>query len=229
MTDELTPTQALALWGLLARQGRAPEAEVKPKGDRDALVAGGYAEAHRPSKTLSLTDRGWNWADTHFDAPLAPAQRPLQDLLARLGAHLQARGETLAGFIGEAPPLPAPAAKATKTPKEKAEPKPKAPPKAKAPPKPKAPTATGLRGLIEDAYLRASGGARSEPVRLSKLRDELGDLDRKTVDAGLARILKAKKETASLSQISDNKAIDAAEREAAFSPAGDPFHLIRIK
>ena len=83
--------------------------------------------------------------------------------------------------------------------------------------------------MIEDAYLRASGGLRSEPVRLSKLRAELGDLDRHTVDAGLARIVKAKKDTASLSQISDNKAIDAAEREAAFSPAGDPFHLIRIR
>ena len=79
------------------------------------------------------------------------------------------------------------------------------------------------------ARVAVTGGARSEPVRLSKLRAELGDLDRKTVDAGLGRIVKARKETASLSQISDNKDIDPAEREAAFSPAGDPFHLIRIK
>lgn len=229
MTDELTPTQSLALWGLLARQGRAPEAEVKPKADRDALVAGGFAEADKPSKTVALTDRGWNWAGTHLDASLAPAQRPLQDLLARLGAHLQASGGTLAEFIGEAPPLPAPPVKATKPPRAKAAPKQKAPPKEKATPKPKAPTAPALRQMIEEAYLRGSGGVRSEPVRLSRLRAELGDLDRKTVDAGLARILKAKRETASLSQISDNKAIDPAEREAAFSPAGDPFHLIRIK
>ncbi len=217
MTDDLSPTQALALWGLLARQGRAPEADVKPKADRDALAAARYIEADKPSKTVALTDRGWNWAGTHFDATLPPAQRPLRDLLARLGAHLRASGETLAEFIGEAPPLPAPPVTATRA---KAEPKPKAAPKPKAP---------ELRGMIEDAYLRASGGARSEPVRLSKLRAELGDLDRKTVDAGLGRIVKARKETASLSQISDNKDIDPAEREAAFSPAGDPFHLIRIK
>ena len=216
MTDELSPTQALALWGLLARQGRAPAADVK-KADRDALLAGGYLEAEKSSKTVALTDRGWNWAGTHFDTALPPAQRVLQGLLLRLGAHLGASGETLASFIGEPPPPPAPT-----VPEKK-------PARAKAPPKPKAPTAPMLRQRIEEAYLRASGGTRSEPVRLSKLRAELGDLDRKTVDAGLARILKARKETASLSQISDNKAIDAAEREAAFSPAGDPFHLIRIK
>ncbi len=217
MTDELSPTQAQALWGLLARQGRAPASEVKSKVDRDALVTGGFVEADKATKTVALTDRGWNWAGTHFDAALPPAQRVLQDLLLRLGAHLRSRGETLATFIGEAPPLPAPPVKA------------KGSSRAKAPSKPKAPTAPVLRRRIEEAYLRASGGTRSEPVRLSKLRAELGDLDRKTVDAGLARILKARKETASLSQISDNKAIDAAEREAAFSPAGDPFHLIRIK
>ena len=212
MADELTPTQALALWGLLAKQGRAKATEVK-KSERDALMAGGYAEADKPAKAVTLTERGWHWAATHFDAPLPPAQRPLQDLLVRLGAHLVASDGTLADFIGEAPPLPAP---------EKA-------PKPKAPPKPRAPTAAKLRQMIEDAYLRASGGARSEPVRLSRLRAELGGLDRKTVDAGLARIAKAKREKASLSQISDNKAIDAAEREAAFSPAGEPFHLIRIQ
>lgn len=226
MTDDLSPTQALALWGLLARQGRAPEAEVKPKADRDALVAGGYAEPDKPSRTVALTDRGWNWASEHLEAPALQKEPILAFLLARLGAHLATSGTTLAEFIGEAPPLPAPVVKATKA---KAPPKPKAPSKEKPAPKAKAPTAPVLRQRIEDAYLRASGGARSEPVRLSRLRAELGDLDRKTVDAGLARILKARKETASLSQISDNKDIDPAEREAAYSPAGDPFHLIRIK
>ena len=235
MTDDLSPTRALAVWGLLARQGRAREGDVKPKADRDALVADGYVAADKRTKTVALTDRGWHWAGTHLDAVLPPAQRPLQDLLLRLGAHLAASGGTLAEFIGEAPPLPAPPveekrpAKAKAPPKPKAEPKPKAPSKEKAPPKPKPPTAPVLRRRIEDAYLLASGGARSEPVRLSKLRAALGDLDRKTVDAGLARILRAKTETASLSSIGDNKDIDPAEREAAYSPAGDPFHLIRIK
>ena len=180
------------------------------------------------ARTVSLTDRGWNWASEHLGSPSRDKQPVLTLVLARLGEHLARSGESLAGFIGEAPPLPEPAAK-PKTTRAKAPPKEKAPPKPKAPPRSKAPTAPVLRKMIEEAYLRASGGVRSEPVRLSKLRAELGDLDRKTVDAGLARILKAKKEAASLSQISDNKAIDAAERDAAFSPAGDSFHLIRIK
>ncbi len=237
MTDDLSPTQTLALWGLLARQGRAPEADVKPKADRDALVAGGYAEADKPSRTVALTDRGWNWAGTHLDAPLPPAQRPLLDLLARLGAHLQASGGTLAEFIGEAPPLPAPAAKAARAkaaPKEKAQPKPKAPPKekaapkVKAPPKPKTLSAAALRKRIEEAYLRITGGARAESVRLTRLRAELGDLDHAVVDTGLAAILK-KDKTARLGQIDDLKAIDSAEREAAYTPAGEPFHLLWIQ
>lgn len=228
MTDELSPTQALALWGLLARQGRIEEGKGKRKPDLDALIEGGFAEADGSSKTVSLTDRGWNWASEHLGAPSLDKQPVLTLFLGRLGEHLTKSGESLAGFIGEAPPLPEPAVK-PKTSRAKAPPKEKSPPKPKASPKPKAPTAAALRQRIEDAYLRLSGNARSEPVRLSKLRAELGDLDRKTVDAGLARILKAKKETASLSQISDNKAIDAAEREAAYSPADDPFHLIRIQ
>lgn len=234
MMDELTPTQALALWGLLARQGRAKEAEVKPKADRDALVAGGYAEAEKASKTLSLTDRGWHWAGTHFDAPLPSAQAPLQHLLARLGAHLDSSEGTLADFIGEAPPPLAPPVKPPAKSKPPARPKPHpeseaaAPSKrAKAPAK-KAPTVAALRQRIEDAYLRITGGKRAEGVRLTRLRAELGDLDRAVVDAGLARILK-KDKTASLGQISDNKAIDAAERDAAFSPAGEPFHLLWIQ
>lgn len=222
MTDDLTPTQALALWGLLARQGRAREAEVKPKADRDALVAAGLVEPEKPSKTVALTDGGWRWASEHFDAALPPAQAPLQHLLARLGAHLAASGGTLAEFIGEAPAPPTPPVKVRATPKAKAA------PKEKAPPKPRPPTAAALRARIEEAYLRVTGGGRAESVRLTRLRAELGDLGRATVDAGLARILKRDK-TARLGQISDNKAVDAAEREAAFIPAGEPFHIIWIE
>ena len=226
MTDELSPTQALALWGLLARQGRAGEKDVRAP-DRAALVASGFAEADKASKTVSLTDRGWNWASEHLGAPSLDKQPVLTLFLGRLGEHLAKSGESLAGFIGDAPPLPEPAAK-PKTTRAKAPPKDKAAPKPKAPPKSKAPTAPVLRKMIEEAYLRASGGTRSAFVRLSEIRTELGDLDRKVVDAGLERIIKGKKEKARLSQIDDNKDIDVAERDAAFSPAGEPYHLLWI-
>ena len=65
-------------------------------------------------------------------------------------------------------------------------------------------------------------------MRLSRLRAELADIDRATLDAGLARILKGDT-SALLSQLSDPKALTAAEREAAYSPAGEPFHLIWIQ
>jgi hypothetical protein len=65
-------------------------------------------------------------------------------------------------------------------------------------------------------------------VRLSALRAQLADLDRATVDAGLAAILSGDK-SIRLTRISDPKALDAAEREAAYNPAGEPFHEIWIQ
>ncbi|MEL6064619.1 MULTISPECIES: hypothetical protein [unclassified Methylobacterium] len=85
-----------------------------------------------------------------------------------------------------------------------------------------------IRTRIEAAYLALTGGERAKAVRLSALRAELADLDRATVDAGLAAILKGDR-TARLSQFSDPRSLDDAEREAAFSPAGEPFHILRIQ
>lgn len=65
-------------------------------------------------------------------------------------------------------------------------------------------------------------------MRLSALRAQLGDLDRETLDKGLAAILSGDK-TARLSQFSDPKSLDAAEREAAYAPAGEPFHILWIQ
>lgn len=229
-----TPAQTLILWCLLARHGRAPQGEVVPavkKADREALAAAGLIAVEKSGRSfvLSVTDRGWHWAGDHLDAALPPAFRVMQDWLARLGGHLEQSGRTLADFIG-APPEPAePAetapkkASAKKGPAKKAAGEKTARPSAK-----KKPGAAALRARIEEAYLALTGGARARAVRLSDVRAQLAEFDRATVDAGLARILKGDK-TARLSQLSDPKALTAADREAAYSPAGEPFHLLWIQ
>ena len=221
-----TPTQTLLLWCLLARHGSAPQGEIVPavkKADREALDAAGFVavEKHGRALVLSVTDKGWHWAGVHLDAPVPSNFRVLGDLLARLGHHLGATDSTLADFVGaKAEPTQAVPAKSPRR------------ARAKAPtPRPQAVrkfSARQLRARIEDAYLALTGGERARAVRLSALRAELVDLDRATVDDGLARILKGDG-TARLSQLSDPKALTQAERAAAFSPAGEPFHLLWIQ
>ncbi|WP_342110723.1 hypothetical protein [Methylobacterium sp. SI9] len=266
MHDAPTPQQALILWCLLGRGGTALEGTLVPKvkpTDREALVAGGYLESGKQARALRLTvtDKGWNWAGTHLDAPLPPAFRVLQDWLGRIEADLAASGRPLAEFVGpviaepppETPPtrkkaaVAAPTAKETKAAKgakttgTKTTPPRKAAGAAQKTAGSRSPTRSGktapskkplspeqLRARIEAAYLALTGGERARAVRLSALRTELADLDRATVDAGLAAILSGDK-TAGLSKFSDPRSLDDAERDAAFSPAGEPFHILRIQ
>lgn len=220
MSETPTPAQAMILWRLLGRHGTALNSEIAPKKPaRDALVKAGLlaVEKEGRSSRLTVTDRGWNWAGQHLRGDLPPAMRVLQDWLTRLHHHLDATGATLADFVGPAP--------------ERVPPEPRARPARKPGParKTKAdrPDPDRLRARIEQAYLACSKGRKATPVRLSALRAALADLDRAAVDAGLAAIL-AGDETIRLTRISDPKALDAAERAAAFAPAGEPFHEIWI-
>ncbi|KMO32125.1 hypothetical protein VQ02_24330 [Methylobacterium variabile] len=220
MSETPTPQQALVLWRLLGRQGTALNSEIAPKkAERDALQKAGLlaVEKEGRSSRLTVTDKGWNWAGGHLRDPLPPNVRVLEDWLTRLHHHLEATGATLADFVGPAPerPPPEPKGRASRTKR----------PATKAPR-----TLSGgqLRTRIEQAYLACTDGRRARAVRLSALRAQLADLDRATVDAGLAAILSGDK-SIRLTRISDPKALDAAEREAAYNPAGEPFHEIWIQ
>ncbi len=237
MSETPTPAQALILWRLLGRQGTALNSEIKPdKAPRDALQKAGLLAVEKEERSLRLTvtDKGWNWAGGHLRDPLPPAMRVLQDWLTRLHHHLDATGATLAEFVGPAPERVPPEPKPTRA-RKKAAPKPETARKAETAPKAKtAPTTQAappdpdrLRARIEEAYLACTGGRKAAAVRLSALRAALADLDRAAVDAGLAAIL-AGDTTIRLTRISDPKALDAAERDAAFNPAGEPFHEIWI-
>ena len=225
MSVELTPSRALLLFGLLARHGECPQAELMPavkKADREALAGAKLIAAEKRGRGLylSLTDAGWEWAGTHLEAELPPAQRGLSDLLQRLREHLQRSGQTLADVIGVKPPAAADTPPRLRKPRA---PRTAAPKTAGA----KAPTPSALRKRIETAYLAITGQKRDRSVKLARLRAELADLDRATVDGALGRIL-AGDRTASLMRHDDPRQLDRHDHEAAFSPAGEPFHVLWI-
>ena len=216
MSYDPKPTQALVLFGLLARRGECAQAELMPKvkkADREALAKERLIRVGKVGRGLILTleDAGWAWTASHLSAALPPAQGTLSDLLTRLGEHLEKSGETLADFIGSKP-------------EDTSQPAPKL---SRSSSEAKPPSPAALRKRIEAAYLALTHGRRNQAVPLAQLRAELSDLDRATVDAALGRILKGDK-TASLMRNDDPRQLDQTDHDAAFTPAGEPFHVIWI-
>lgn len=199
-----TPKQTLIMWHLLGKGGEALQKEIMPKidaKDRQALETARLITTRKVGRALSLAveDKGWHWAGTHLRDDLPPNFRVLQNWLTRLHRHLERNGQTLADFLSE-----------------------------KADTRKQSLSPTQIRERIEKAYLDVTNGKKSESAPLSKVRERLIDLDRETVDAGLLRILQGDKK-ARLGQISDPKAISQEEHDAAFSPGGEPFHLLWIQ
>lgn len=238
MSRDPTPAQSLLLFSILARHGACAQAELMPavkKADRDDLVTAKLIGAPKVGRsyTLTLTDAGWAWAASHLVVELPPPQRALADLLARLGEHLERSGATLADVIGsgrepdEPPPKPAKSRKAPATAAKPKPPRARATRKAEPAQAPKPLTTAALRRRIEAAYLALTRGRKDLSVRLAQLRAELADLNRDTVDAALGRILKGDK-TAALMRHDDPRQLKQADHDAAYAPAGEPFHLLWI-
>jgi hypothetical protein len=88
----------------------------------------------------------------------------------------------------------------------------------------------GVRNRIEKAYNDLGGDAYNF-VPLAKLRAHLPDLPRETVDRELLQILQgdiANQGRATLFQSSNPRGLTPADRAAAYSPGGEPFHAIGI-
>lgn len=204
----MTPRQTLLLWCLLGRGGQAMQKDIVPKvekADREALVAGRYiasAKGKRGALSLTVEDKGWNWAGEHLGDPLPKNYLVLQQWLTMLQRDLGRSGRMLAEFVSPASAEPPEMSKQE------------------------------LRARIEKAYLVVTGGGKAESVPLAKVRAQLTDLDRAVVDDGLRRILRGDKVgdgKARLGQVADPKALSPEDHEAAYSPAGEPFHLLWIK
>ena len=224
MSDKLTPKQTLLMWCLLGCHGEALQRSIVPRveaKDRKVLVASGLiSEGKRgQSIVLRVEDKGWHWASEHLHDELPPNFRVLQQWLGRVYDFLAETNRPLADFIG--PPTELLALQPPKKPRSSGKRKPSL--------KKSAPTSSGeLRRRIEEAYLAITNGRKAESVPLSKLRAQLSELDRKTLDEGLLRILQGD-DKARLGQISDPKALTQDDHDAAFSPGGESYHLLWIQ
>ena len=220
----MTPKQTLIMWCLLGKHGEAPQREILPriqKKDRDTLVSNGFITTKKLRRAISLKveDKGWRWANEHLSDALPPNYQVLRNWLVKVHRNLEKNDQTLADFIGSPPEADADSPPPVEQPR-------------------KARHATGKKGRklterqlrvrIEKAYLAVTNGRKSESALLSKVRAQLSDLDRATVDAGFLRILQGD-DKARLGQISDPKALTPEDLEAAFSPGGEPFHLLWIQ
>jgi hypothetical protein len=100
--------------------------------------------------------------------------------------------------------------------------------KSVVPPKPPiALDAAKVRREIEQAYLKVTNGRKGVDAKLSDVRAYLSHLDRATVDIGLGAILRVDNK-ARLMRMDNNRGITAADSEAAFHFAGEPFHILWI-
>jgi hypothetical protein len=216
--SELTPGQALLVFGLLARHGEGPQAALMPtvkKADRDALVKARLIRAGKVGRGVYLwvEDAGWAWAGAHLGVALPPSQLALQQMLARLGEHLERTGTPLAEFIGSKP------IEAAAPVTEKAKP-------ARAR---KAATKTpDARGAILAAYSEITGGRHGRSVRFAELRALLPKVDRAAFDATLTA-MHLEGGAARLMRIEDSHALTEADRQAALPFKGDVFHALWIE
>jgi hypothetical protein len=214
MSLELTPRQALIVWSLLGQQGIGKQKDIpvdKIKLDRDVLEKARFVSTLKVNRAivLQLEDKGWAWASENLKSPgLDKKQSALQNWLIRLDGFLREESKVLADFIGTPPePLPPP-------------------PKPARPRKPSQ-TPAAVRKEIERAYLAVTHGRKGTDARLADVRAEIKTYDREAVDAALRRILQGDKK-ARLMRINDPRAIRPTDIDAAFAPAGEPFHILWI-
>lgn len=233
MKAELTPAQTLLLWCLLVKQGIAAQKDLRPApkaADRKKLELAKMVRVEKRGRSiwLHLEDEGWGWAAENLTAELPINYSVLRDLMRRLASHLAAQDLPLAEFIGtapEPPPEPAKPPKKTSGGKSKSAAAKSRSVQAAAPSA--SPSPEDLRDRIERVYLEVTKGRKGQEAPLADIRAKLAPLDRATVDAGLRRIL-AGDPKARLIRIDDPRAIREVDSEAAFNPAGEPYHILWI-
>jgi hypothetical protein len=212
MSFEPNPTQALALWRMIAgetpQERRPTLGDIKPLQRRPLLEHGFLEQEAGKSKKganvqfLVLTDKAWEWAsharDLRFNrAPTA--SHILQGLLRRLVPFLERRDIALAELFGDDEATPT------------------------AP----SPIGESVRTRIEQACLSLAGGAKKSRVRLSSLRSALPAISRQQLDAALIDLQRERRLV--LYREDNTPALTPEDHAAALVVGDSPRHLVYLE
>jgi hypothetical protein len=211
--------QTLVLWGLLANGGEGFGNDLKPevnKPEREALLKAGLISVEKRKRAywLSVTDRGWRWAEDHLSDTLPDRSYAgtfiLAGWLERLQAFMRASNTPLAEIL---------------VPKQDTDSRGQA--KENAAGTATAPTDYGsLRERIRAAYLALTGGSFNKRALLADIRRRLPDVDRDALDDALVRM--QRQDDATLMQLDNRPDITQADREAAIQIGQESRHIVWI-
>ncbi|WP_454647670.1 hypothetical protein [Bradyrhizobium liaoningense] len=208
-TNAVAEKQALAMWTLLGDGGAGFGGKLTPKiekPERDALLGAGLITVERRERgalLLTVTDRGWEWAEHHLADPLPQRTQGgafvLRAWLSRLQKFLQSRQLRLYELFAS-----------DET--EEAKPDPS--------------TEYGkIREQIRAAYREAAGGF-DRRLLLRNLRPRLAGIDRELIDSTLLRMVREGE--ASLMQLDYRPDVTDDDRAASIQIGNEPRHIIWI-
>jgi hypothetical protein len=207
--------QTLVLWALLANGGEGFGNEIKPeveKAEREALLKAGLISVEKRKRAfwLTVTDRGWRWAEDHLSDSLPDRSYAgtliLAGWLRHLHVFMRATKTSLAEIMA---PLSSDTARCGK------------------------PEMVGsstdrssLNERIRAAYLSVTGGSFNKRALLADLRRHMSDIDRNVLDDALVRM--QRQGDAALMQLDNRPDITQADREAAIQIGQEPRHILWI-
>jgi hypothetical protein len=201
--------QTLAMWALLGAGGAAFGSLLKPeieKAEREALRRVGLIDVEERARRalwLTVTDKGWDWAERHLAEALPDKTFAgafvLRAWLTRLNAFMQQRNLRLAEILGPQEP-------------------PRGDPQESL-------DYAHLRQRIRSAYLDIAGGFGRRAL-LKDIRSRLRDVERSTLDAALKRM--QREDNVSLMRLDNRLEITEADEAAALAIGNDPRHILWI-
>jgi hypothetical protein len=205
MNEAITPKHVLLIWNLLFSGTEPKLSEAKPgfnKKTLEPLTRAGLIVLERRGRSthLVLTERAWHWSAEHLDAPFTQsinAAPALAALLPRLKAYLEQTGTPLASLLAGMDSGASPS-----------------PPEV-------------IDDAIRRAYLTLSGGRWETRVRLTHLREQLGDHARTAQDDALLRMQREGRLV--LYPLDDPQDTFDADRAAALYLGSEPRHLVYMK
>ena len=196
--------QTLVLWALLANGGEGFGNELKPevkRAEREALQEAGLisVEKRKRAHWLSVTDRGWHWAQDHLSDKLPERSYAGTFILAGWLKHLQTFMRVSSTPLAE-----------ILVPKKNIG----------------TPDYDFLFEQIRTAYLAVTGGIFNKRALLAEIRRRLPNVGRDALDDALE--LMQRQGHVTLMQLDNRPDITAADEAAAIHIGQEPRHILWI-